>query len=62
MAKSYQIDEALFKDLCLWFLDDTGDFKTVEREERIKQGLNDKLAKIERRASYVPKNVIKFRK
>lgn len=56
--KQVQIDESLFRDLCLYFLDDTGGFRTLEREDDIKQGLKEKLAKIERRTLYQQKNMI----
>lgn len=49
--KQIQITEELFLELCRYHLG--GDnFRIIEREQRIQQGLSDKLDAIKRRSDY----------
>ena len=49
MAKTVQIPEELFVDLCFWHMLDG---QTQEREARIKAGLDDKLEALRKRELY----------
>lgn len=49
--KQIQITEELFLELCRYHLG--GDnFRIIEREQRIQQGLSDKLDAVKRRSDY----------
>ena len=54
--KQIQISKELFLELCRYHLG--GDnFQTIGREQRIQQGLSDKLDAVKRRADYQKQRV-----